>query len=497
MRNGDVDSSRFTVSEEDYRRVLDVVKRYVKCEDELVELVFHVCLSAWTDEPLNLFLKGESSSGKTWIVTNVVKLFPKGSVWLLGGLSPTALVHMTGLLVDEDGNPIEKPRAPPLHRLKDASVREKYQSEMEEYRRRLEGARWLVDMARKVLVFLEAPSRETFQRLRPVLSHDELEISYKFTDKADGRLKTSNVTIRGFPAMICCSTDVDWMEDMVTRSLTVSPKLSTEKFKAAHGVTSMRFLSPMEPLVRGRLYADAGGLTLKMTSDGVRALVPYARILEGKFTSREPRSMRDFKYFMTLIEVHTAVSPHPTIYIPALGPSNIATLRDLRDVERMWRGIYRQTITGLPSACFEIYDVVRQIAREGVDPTVANISSRYSSVKGMNITADTLRHYLRQLDAYGLVEAKTNPNDKREKVYYPLESRLEGAEAEYSNAVQEGFSKVGLEAWLNEVAGQIGEYYNTAEPYVVLSIPDGETPPSFKYPFPEEAVERLHCFIRK
>jgi len=48
----------------DCEKIMDIIREDVKYEDELVELVIHVCLSAWSREPLNLFLKGSSAVGK-------------------------------------------------------------------------------------------------------------------------------------------------------------------------------------------------------------------------------------------------------------------------------------------------------------------------------------------------------------------------------------------------------------------------------------------------
>jgi len=44
-------------------------------------LVFLVCLSAYGSNPLNLFLKGESSIGKTHIAKSVAEYFPEEDVW--------------------------------------------------------------------------------------------------------------------------------------------------------------------------------------------------------------------------------------------------------------------------------------------------------------------------------------------------------------------------------------------------------------------------------
>ena len=63
-------------------------------------VVFLTGFSAFSEEPLNLFLRGPSSIGKTYVAMQTLKFFPQRSVMLLGGLSPTALVHDYGDLID-------------------------------------------------------------------------------------------------------------------------------------------------------------------------------------------------------------------------------------------------------------------------------------------------------------------------------------------------------------------------------------------------------------
>jgi len=181
-----------------YAKFLRYIARTVRRDVITKNMVFLTGLSAYTKEPINLFLRGESSIGKSYNVREVLRLFPKGDVWFLGGLSPTALVHEKGVLVDKHGDPILPSDKPD----KNASKEEK-----EAWRERLRDSKYIVDLQGKILVFLEAPHIQTYNMLRPILSHDTWEISYKFTDRSGkGKLQTMHVVIRGWPATIFCST---------------------------------------------------------------------------------------------------------------------------------------------------------------------------------------------------------------------------------------------------------------------------------------------------
>lgn len=193
------------------------LSKTVKRDETTKKLAFLTGLSAYTPEPINLFLRGEGSIGKTYNVVESLKYFPKEDVWLLGGLSRTALVHSYGVLVDKNGDLILPSQKPD----KKASEDEK-----EAWRNRLRDSYYLVDLTSKILVFLDAPNFDTFMALRPILSHDAHEISYRFTDKTSkGQLQTQHVVIRGWPSTIFAAQQKSTFRTLL---LALSPQLQKQ-----------------------------------------------------------------------------------------------------------------------------------------------------------------------------------------------------------------------------------------------------------------------------
>ena len=95
--------------------VLSDLEKRVKRDKPTKLSVFFAGLSAYTREPINLFLKGESGVGKSYNVVETLKYFPREDVWFLGGLSPKALIHEHGVLLNKYGEPLdlsEKPIKP-------------------------------------------------------------------------------------------------------------------------------------------------------------------------------------------------------------------------------------------------------------------------------------------------------------------------------------------------------------------------------------------------
>ena len=195
-------------------------------------------------------------------------------------------------------------------------IEEELTRKKKDWNERLKKSRYIINLKDKILVFLEAPNRETFNILRPILSHDVPEISYRITDKTrTGSLRTKHVVIRNFPATILCSTDLDFIEDFATRNITATPEVSTNKFEKANKLTGTRNAFPWE-------FEDDYDFTLLQSylgwlresiNDIENAVVPYAEELSEHYPSRYARSMRDFAHFLSLVKVsamfHFALRP--------------------------------------------------------------------------------------------------------------------------------------------------------------------------------------------
>ncbi len=106
--------------------------------DEENKLITFLCqLSDYTENSqLNISFNAPSSTGKSYIPTEISQLFPEDDVIEIGYCSPTAFFHDVG----------------------------KFDKEKEGY---------VVDLSRKILIFLDQPHTLLLQHLRPMLSHDK------------------------------------------------------------------------------------------------------------------------------------------------------------------------------------------------------------------------------------------------------------------------------------------------------------------------------------
>jgi len=289
--------------------VLEDLERRVKKDRSTKLSVFSTGLSAYSTEPMNLFLKGPSGVGKTYNTVQTLQYFPKEDVWFLGGLSPKALIHDYGVLMNKYGDPINTLEKPVKPRKRDFENEEEYREALKQYKEDLDA--WkeeiresytLIDLSHKILVFLESPEYNTFRMLLPILSHDTRRIEYRFTDKtAKGQLRTSRVVIEGWPATIFLSTDRKYVEDLATRGFTTTPEASKEKIEEANKLTNLKASFPWEynhdteeALVIKSLIRNIRERSMREEIDVV---VPFLDLHE-LFPKDIVRDMRDFQHFI-------------------------------------------------------------------------------------------------------------------------------------------------------------------------------------------------------
>jgi hypothetical protein len=236
------------------KRPVELIENYldtkIKNDSMLVRRLLRIYFSAYTNEPINGLLLSPTSEGKTYSTVEVSNVFPQEDVIAVGRISPTALIHDHGILVDLEGNPIQDK----LDKLEKELFQAQKNNNKDEIweikqiqRNIMETARNMVDLTHKILLFLDNPKPDTYEMLKPILSHDKKEILYK-TTKGDGSLKVKETIIRGWPATIICSAKNEAKNDVwaeiASREFIFSPNTDISKYKAANKLTSQKLGIP-------------------------------------------------------------------------------------------------------------------------------------------------------------------------------------------------------------------------------------------------------------
>ncbi|PBO85313.1 MAG: hypothetical protein COA77_04250 [Thaumarchaeota archaeon] len=185
------------------KRPITLIEEYlntkIKNDPLLVKQLLRIYFSTYTNEPINAGLLAPSSEGKTYATVEIAEIFPKEDVISIGRMSPTALIHAHGMLVDNDGEPLKEKLEKIRLQIFNAETDNDKKSVIELKQimaDMMETAKMVVDLTHKILLFLDNPQPETYETLKPIMSHDKKEIIYR-TTKSDGSLKVKETIIKG------------------------------------------------------------------------------------------------------------------------------------------------------------------------------------------------------------------------------------------------------------------------------------------------------------
>lgn len=455
----------------------DIGKR-VKKDDPVKISVFATGLSTYLESPINLFLRGESGVGKSYNVTETVKYFPQEDVWYLGGMSQKSLIHGYGTLLNKEGQPIDwdtNPDEPKKHDFaKDDSIGykqavEQYKKQKKRFQAEIKDSYTVIDLSRKILVFLEVPEYNTFQMLRPILSHDKFEIEYQFVDKTSaGQLRTMRVIIRGWPATIFLTIDRKYMEELSTRSFSVTPENSEEKIGCANILTNEKVSLPWKHRKETEAFKAISQLIRKLRDltkkDKIRVIVPFLNLHE-LFPKQISRDMRDFTHFCEFLQTITLLHYYQRpIAVKEEVRYVLSTFEDVVNALKVYREIFETTRTGTEKRTLEFYhNIMIEKGEEGKKWYLKDLTARYNATAPKKLSERSVRMMLNRLDEIGYINIEEDDVDKRMNVFIPLmktEEKLQnpveiGSAIDFHSKMEKGFK-----IWQTDIAETLPFYYN-------------------------------------
>ena len=377
----------------------DILDLTIKHDRENKITTFLCCLSAYTENSqFNISLQAPSSSGKSYIPLQISMLFPIEDVIVIAYCSPTAFFHDTATYNKE----------------KNLMV---------------------VDMSGKIILFLDQPHTILLQHLRPILSHDKKEILLKITDKSQkGGLKTKNVLLRGFPAVIFCTAGLKIDEQEATRFLLLSPEINREKIEM--GIYQEIFKGSDIKKYQNELDENSERKLLKeriqaIKNSGIRDVKLDKEKIVSKFflpnKKLKPRHQRDIKRIISLIKCFALLN---FWWRDGEGDTITANEIDYEEAFQIWDKISRSQELNLPPYIYDLYKEVilsayneknsgNRIQKIGI--TRQEILKKYYNVYDRMLDVTQLRQQiLPMLETAGLIYEETDPIDKRQKIIFPV-----------------------------------------------------------------------------
>ena len=357
-------------------------------------ITFLAMLLAQTEaDSFNITFEGESCTGKTYIPLEVIEYFPQEEQMVLGGASPTSLIHDAG--------------------------------QWDKKRKVI-----VLDFGGKIIIFLDQPHWMLMEKLRPFLSHDRKVLVYKITDRSEKYgLKTKNVELRGFPVVIFCTTKPALDDQESTRVWYLSPSADQRKLKESLEVlddkisdrTRYRQMIENDPRriwLRTRVtYIRASGVRSVIIPKGLRVL---ERFLAGR-QSIAPRNQRDYPRLLTLIKGFALLNYFSRERIS--DSTIVANESDVEQAFQIYTAVAIPNELGISPETYDIYNmVIRPLMEKGMETTTEEISMQYRKVYGRPMSYTRLIKYiLPSLESVGLISRRADPEDRRKSL---ISSRL-------------------------------------------------------------------------
>lgn len=403
-----IDTSQFEQITLD--EVAEIIGLTVKHDQENKLISFLNQLSAYTeDAQFNVSFNAPSSSGKSYIPTEVSRFFPEEDVLMLGYCSPTSLFHDLGEWDEEKSEKV-------------------------------------IDLSRKNIIFLDQPHTKLIENLRPLLSHDKKEILIKITNNnKSGGNKTQNIKIIGFPTVTFCSAGLRIDEQESTRFFLLSPETSQEKLRAGIEEKLIKetdkkayhaaiLSAPKRKLLTKRIQAIKDEIINDVQIPQQKEI--FTRFIE-KRKILKPRHQRDIGRLLNIIKSIALLN----VWFRERQNNNIiANDEDVEVAFRLWEPIAYIQELNIPPYIYEVYkDIILVAFEEKKDSEAPGFKAEILGVS----RSDILRKYyniyerplpdwqLRQeiipmLESAGLIEQVENINDRRNKLIVPLTYREKG-----------------------------------------------------------------------
>jgi hypothetical protein len=368
--------------------VAKVLSLTIKDDDVNKKIVFLTMLSAYTDQSqINASLNAPSATGKTYLATEIAKLFPDVDKVVRSGASPTSFFYGAGV----------------FDKARNAKI---------------------VSLRRKILLFYEQPNPALQEKLRALLSHDEREITHALTNRSGGRNQTDMIIIEGFAATVFCSAGLRLDEQEATRAILISPEVTAAKIKQAIHLRARRGAD--EAKFAEWLYKQSDRAALKDRIiairqehvDDIRIAQADIAAIEKRFLDMlhvlKPRNQRDIDHILQLVKVTALLNvwhrrqPDGTI---------MANQSDIDQAFALWGEFFESQNLGITSYVYDFY-------RKYIVPAYVDKFEKANSTDKAAMTGIEIGLTSQELSAYHLAQEETvlNNDQLRKQILPQLQS---------------------------------------------------------------------------
>lgn len=298
------------------------------------------------------------------------------------------------------------------------------------------------------------------------MSHDTWEVEYRFTDRSEkGPLRTRRVRIRGWPATIFCTVDKQYLEELATRSFTVTPESSKEKIGEANVLTNLKVSFPwvfQEETEETRCIKALVEAVKRQLADGRTDVVIPFLTLHELFPKQIIRDMRDFPRFTQFLKAITVLHFFQRPFIK-VGDKRfiLSTVEDVWRALEIYAELFESTRTGTEERVLKFYhEIVKRKEGWYLDEVTAKYNELHPERK---LSSDSVSLMLKRLSQIGYVTIQKDDEDKRLNVYKPLIFEEEKGEIRRileNRGILNSKLETGFKEWLIKYPKNTPLFYN-------------------------------------
>ena len=340
------------------RRVVhDVAALGVAGEKMLIATIYLVGTSRLLAKPLAAIAQGPTSSGKSYVIDTVAKLFPPEAVIRAHKMTPEALIHMPAGALE--------------HRFVVGGERSRRQDD---------------DTADATRALREMLSDGRLTKLMP-------------TKSAGGGIETVQIDQPGPIAYVESTTLQTILDEDRNRCLILATDESPAQTRRILDLAAAQKINP-----------DAAGDVTNIIAEHhaaqrllhrVRVKVPYADELARRFPAERTDARRAFGHLLSMIEAVTLLHQFQRVPEPADGLLIVATVDDYRIARKLLAGPFARALgDGLSDAARRFGERLRETFTGNVEFDTREIA-KHERVIG---DRQTMRQYVRALASAGWLD---------------------------------------------------------------------------------------------
>jgi len=310
-------------------------------EDVNKLLIFLICCSTFTSNPLSAIVKGPSAAGKSHLVNRVLDIFRElGIVIEFSRITPAFLENMASKDKPKHPNPKEPD----------------YETKLAEYEREIKKPR-TVDLTGKILFIDELRGIQNVQAPKLIITEGRLRLG-----TVDQQRESTIVEVRGTPSIITTTTQAA-LEDPEFENRVIPVQIDETEDQTIRilGREAERFADPAEDLTEhSRMRAIVEFFD---TLQPLKVANPFATEIQNDYPTKNIEARRDFKKLLAISNVVTWLYQHQRHRAKkGLDVVVVTDLSDIKNVRRLALSALRESISGHS----EKEDKLLEVARESL-----------------------------------------------------------------------------------------------------------------------------------